>query len=301
MNERRSKFEIYRDVLYAIKILDTDNGAKSTHVMYASNMSWTPIKKVLGIMDERMLIEIIDNQGVGDTYKLTDKGEDILTNLNHVFDGFGIVRERPILVSTKRRDGIEIYRDIIYSIDHLDSESGNGAKSTHVMHASNMSWTPFVESLEHLIGLNLVEETDNDKLQPNYKLTDKGKETIKHFEKNNLSALRFLVLNDGRKKRGGTELYMDVLIAITKRAEYYRAILEGEDTLTNVYGAKPTNIKSETDIAYSPLRKILNSMIETGDVKEHIMEKNLDDRRTLKVYELSEAGKNKVSRHPSKR
>src|SRR4030042_1951801 len=78
MSSRRSRFEIYIDVLDEIK-----NGSnKPTQVMYGANLSWRPLQEILKSLVNQGLITEMD----GDTrdkrtkvqFKLTAKGENVV-------------------------------------------------------------------------------------------------------------------------------------------------------------------------------------------------------------------------------
>ena len=79
MTRRRSKLEIYLDVLCTIK----DGTAKPTRIMYGSNLSWKPLQRILQSMKEQGLISEIDATDSRDkrtsaTYEITQKGENVV-------------------------------------------------------------------------------------------------------------------------------------------------------------------------------------------------------------------------------
>ena len=79
MTRRRSRLEIYLDILKAIK-----NGInKPTRIMYATNLSWTPLQEVLESMLSQNLIQITENNR-RKKYFITKKGEKILRYFNEV-------------------------------------------------------------------------------------------------------------------------------------------------------------------------------------------------------------------------
>ncbi|MFB0543857.1 MAG: winged helix-turn-helix domain-containing protein [Candidatus Bathyarchaeia archaeon] len=83
MTRRRSKLEIYLDVLWVIKS-GTD---KPTRIMYGANLSWKPLQKILDSMVSQGLIAEIEFGGRGDkrttkTYKITQKGENVIKYFN---------------------------------------------------------------------------------------------------------------------------------------------------------------------------------------------------------------------------
>ncbi|MCJ7574465.1 winged helix-turn-helix domain-containing protein [Candidatus Bathyarchaeota archaeon] len=78
MSIRRSKFEIYMDILAAIK----GGTVIPTRIMYRVNLSWKPLKQILETLQAQILIE---EQPKGDidkrtrkVYALTEKGENVL-------------------------------------------------------------------------------------------------------------------------------------------------------------------------------------------------------------------------------
>lgn len=80
---RRSRLEIYLDVLWAIK----RGTRKPTRIMYEANLSWRPLQRILKSMKSQGLIEEIDITGNRDKrtntmFKITQKGENIITYFN---------------------------------------------------------------------------------------------------------------------------------------------------------------------------------------------------------------------------
>jgi predicted transcriptional regulator len=79
MKRRRSKLEVYLDVLWTIK-----NGTrKPTRIMYESNLSWKPLQKTLNSLMRQDLIEEYEPLDLRDKrtstcYELTQKGENVL-------------------------------------------------------------------------------------------------------------------------------------------------------------------------------------------------------------------------------
>jgi len=78
---RRSKLEIYLDVLGTIK----RGTEKPTSIMYESNLSWKPLRRILAHMISQDLISEVDMTGVrgrdkrtSKCYKLTQKGENVI-------------------------------------------------------------------------------------------------------------------------------------------------------------------------------------------------------------------------------
>ena len=80
---RRSKLEIYLDVLWAIK----RGTRKPTRIMYEANLSWKPLQTILQSMISQELIVEIDARAEKDkrtstVYEVTQKGENIITYFN---------------------------------------------------------------------------------------------------------------------------------------------------------------------------------------------------------------------------
>jgi len=70
---KRSKLEIYLDVLHVIK----RGEHKPTRIMYAANLSWSPLSKVLNSLIDQELIKENDD-GERTRYEITEKGEIVL-------------------------------------------------------------------------------------------------------------------------------------------------------------------------------------------------------------------------------
>jgi predicted transcriptional regulator len=80
---RRSKLEIYLDVLWTIK----RGTRKPTRIMYEANLSWKPLQTILQSMISQELIVEIDARAEKDkrtstVYEVTQKGENIITYFN---------------------------------------------------------------------------------------------------------------------------------------------------------------------------------------------------------------------------
>lgn len=66
--ERRSKIEIYMDILCSI----SSNPERMTHIMYKANTSWIPLEAALKHLVSNGLI--VEETEPFRTYRLTDKG-----------------------------------------------------------------------------------------------------------------------------------------------------------------------------------------------------------------------------------
>jgi predicted transcriptional regulator len=79
MKRRRSKLEVYLDVLWTIK-----NGTqKPTRIMYESNLSWKPLQRTLSSLMSQELIQEFEPTNLRDKrtttcYELTQKGENVI-------------------------------------------------------------------------------------------------------------------------------------------------------------------------------------------------------------------------------
>ena len=78
MSSRRSRFEIYVDVLNEVK-----SGAnKPTQIMYGANLSWKPLQGILkSLLNQGLLLEIdgdVKDKRTKVTYELTQKGENVI-------------------------------------------------------------------------------------------------------------------------------------------------------------------------------------------------------------------------------
>ena len=82
INTRRSKLEIYLQILQIIK----DGTSKPTRIMYNANISWKPLMRVLNSMISQDLIMEIDVSSEGRKrdkrtnrlYEITMKGEQVI-------------------------------------------------------------------------------------------------------------------------------------------------------------------------------------------------------------------------------
>ena len=73
VSSKRSRMEIYLDILQAIK----KGVDKPTRIMYRTNLSWKPLMQFLDTMMEQKLI-ISEDVGSHITYKITEKGTNVL-------------------------------------------------------------------------------------------------------------------------------------------------------------------------------------------------------------------------------
>jgi predicted transcriptional regulator len=83
MKRRRSRLEVYLDVMWTIK-----NGTKKpTRIMYGANLSWKPLQRVLDALINQGLVTEIEPFDLKDRrtnvcYGLTQKGENVLNYFN---------------------------------------------------------------------------------------------------------------------------------------------------------------------------------------------------------------------------
>jgi predicted transcriptional regulator len=78
MSQRRSRFEIYVDILNEIR-----NGShKPTQIMYGANLSWKPLQQMLASLVKQGLIEELEglrkDRRTKTRYKLTSKGHNVV-------------------------------------------------------------------------------------------------------------------------------------------------------------------------------------------------------------------------------
>ena len=79
MKNRRSKLEIYLDVLKVIK----EGTTKPTRIMYGANLSWKLLQGILSSMVAQDLIEEIDvsdsrDKRTNTIYQVTPKGDSVI-------------------------------------------------------------------------------------------------------------------------------------------------------------------------------------------------------------------------------
>jgi len=79
MNRRRSKLEIYLEVLWIIK----KGTKKPTRIMYEANLSWKPLQQIMKSLLSQELISEIDTREGRDKrtkkhYVITQKGENVV-------------------------------------------------------------------------------------------------------------------------------------------------------------------------------------------------------------------------------
>jgi predicted transcriptional regulator len=87
MKHRRSKLEVYIDVLRAIK----KGIKKPTRIMYESNLSWKPLQNTLVLLEKKGFILEYEPNDLRDKrtskcYMLTQKGENVITFFNKAKD-----------------------------------------------------------------------------------------------------------------------------------------------------------------------------------------------------------------------
>lgn len=78
MLSRRSKFEIYVDILSKIK----GGECKPTRIMYSTNLSWQPLCQILESLENQEMIEPMDidqkDKRSKTLYRITEKGDNVL-------------------------------------------------------------------------------------------------------------------------------------------------------------------------------------------------------------------------------
>jgi len=81
MNRRRSNIEIIADMLRV-----GENGAGKTEIMYSANMSYAQIQKYLGFLLSHGFINRVKVGNPAVTYQVTDKGGELLKNINYIIE-----------------------------------------------------------------------------------------------------------------------------------------------------------------------------------------------------------------------
>ena len=77
MSKRRSRLEIILIILSAVR----DGVDKPTRIMYAANMSWAPVQRMLShLVEQGLILEVLntESQQSKRRYQITEKGEKIL-------------------------------------------------------------------------------------------------------------------------------------------------------------------------------------------------------------------------------
>ncbi|MEM2166359.1 MAG: DUF4364 family protein [Candidatus Bathyarchaeia archaeon] len=80
MSKKRSKLEIYLDVLRVIRA----GYSKPTNIMYKSNLSWITLRDILDSLVERGLITMLEKDG-RKLYFITSKGKSVLNSLEEAY------------------------------------------------------------------------------------------------------------------------------------------------------------------------------------------------------------------------
>ena len=77
MQARRTRLEIMLNVLGAVN----DGVDKPTRIMYAANMSWKPVQRILShLVEQGLLAEVLNTESRQSKrrYQITEKGEQVL-------------------------------------------------------------------------------------------------------------------------------------------------------------------------------------------------------------------------------
>ena len=81
MSSKRSRIEIYLDILRAMK----KGVDKPTRIMYRTNLSWKPLMQILDAMAEQGLVAS-ESAGTHVTYRITAKGVNVLNYFNEAME-----------------------------------------------------------------------------------------------------------------------------------------------------------------------------------------------------------------------
>ena len=77
MSPRRSKLEIRLKILTTVR----QGVDKPTRIMYAANMSWKPVQRILShLVEQGLLLEVLNTESRQSKrrYQITEKGEQVL-------------------------------------------------------------------------------------------------------------------------------------------------------------------------------------------------------------------------------
>ncbi len=77
MSKRRSRLEITLTILSTI----LDGVEKPTRIMYAANMSWKPVKRILShLVEQGLLVQVFNTESRQSRirYQITEKGKKVL-------------------------------------------------------------------------------------------------------------------------------------------------------------------------------------------------------------------------------
>ena len=80
MSTRRSKLDIQLEVLKAVR----EGVDKPTRIMYATNMSWNPVRKILDSLVDGGFVSVITTNGGNRSkrrYEITEKGVSVINYL----------------------------------------------------------------------------------------------------------------------------------------------------------------------------------------------------------------------------
>lgn len=86
VNNRRSELEIIAEILTL-----TENGAKTTEILYRGYLSYTQMKQYLPYLIEKNILteqSVKHNNGYSRTYMTTDKGRELLRDINKTLSYF---------------------------------------------------------------------------------------------------------------------------------------------------------------------------------------------------------------------
>ena len=81
MSPRRSKLDIHLEVLKAVR----KGVDKPTRIMYAVNISWNPVRKILDSLVDKGLLSVNENivgNRVKRRFEITERGISVLTFFN---------------------------------------------------------------------------------------------------------------------------------------------------------------------------------------------------------------------------
>ena len=83
MRRKRSRLEIYLDVLEKIN----EGIGRPTNIMYKCNLSWRPLREILGTLMNRGLIREVEQHNYR-CYVITEKGRETLIYFRRIVQAF---------------------------------------------------------------------------------------------------------------------------------------------------------------------------------------------------------------------
>jgi len=100
---RRSRFEIYMDIMIAL----VDGPKNPTRLMYTTNLSWAPLQECLKVLSEEGVITEDGQNSNRKTFHLTERGKEIVNRYkSFVKDLHGLSNKSELL---KQEQGMTLF------------------------------------------------------------------------------------------------------------------------------------------------------------------------------------------------